>query len=385
MKILIITMNVGKTAPGIVFEKLIHGLSSFHQVDLLAADYNPSINLSYVQNIIISKKYNIHPRISRFLISLFNVNPFDCLWAWNLKKLINNKTNNKYDIILSFLSFDHYAAIIAGTYLSKKYGIKLAFHSTDAIPAPIGWLEDDMFYRSLRKMMAKYLHNADAFFTTNDHMLNYQLKTFKPKEHLITNVIYNPGLDKFNDFPKPDTITNNFVYTGGIYGPRKAEYLMAGFEKLLEIYPDSKLIFVGSHLSSLSLLGLKAETLKKIDVVPFTGDLNPYYSCATALIDIDGDIDNDVFISSKMPRYLMINRLIISETGINSPSHHLFKGIDSIIQCEHNADQLCLAMEKTIEMKDAVSFDDRNSVVQLFEIKNIINQMTLSLNRMITL
>jgi hypothetical protein len=86
MKILILTMNVGKTALGIVFEKLIQGLSLFHQIDLIAADYKPSIKLSHVSNIIISKKYNIHPRITRFLITLFHVNPFDCYWAWKSKK-----------------------------------------------------------------------------------------------------------------------------------------------------------------------------------------------------------------------------------------------------------------------------------------------------------
>jgi hypothetical protein len=46
MRILIITMNVGRTAPGIVFERLIYGLSSLHQIDVLTADYDPSIDFS---------------------------------------------------------------------------------------------------------------------------------------------------------------------------------------------------------------------------------------------------------------------------------------------------------------------------------------------------
>jgi hypothetical protein len=223
--------------------------------------------------------------------------------------------------------------------------------------------------------MAKYLHHVNAFFTTNDQMLNYQFKTFIPKEHLITNVIYNPGLDKIKEFPKSDQIINNFVYTGGIYGPRKAEYLMEGFEKLLEIYPDSKLVFVGSQLSTISLAKLKPETLNKIDIISFTRDLDPYYSCAVALIDIDGDIDNDVFISSKITNYIMLNRIIISQTGINSPSRHLFKNIDSIIQCDHDSDQLCEAMQKSIIMRNSISFADRNAIIKLFQLENIVDQM----------
>lgn len=45
MKILIITKNFGKTAPGIVFEKLIQGLSISNEIDVLAADFVLSIEL----------------------------------------------------------------------------------------------------------------------------------------------------------------------------------------------------------------------------------------------------------------------------------------------------------------------------------------------------
>jgi glycosyltransferase involved in cell wall biosynthesis len=383
MKILVITMNVGKTAPGIVFEKLIQGLSSMHQIDLIAADYCPSVNLSKVTNIIISKGYNIHPRIVRFLTILFNVNPFDCIWALKSKKLFANKTGIKYDVILSFLSSGNYAAIIAGKYFSKKQGVKLAVYSTDAIPAPNGWIKYDMYYKSLKKLMAKYLHHADAFFSTNLQMLNYQLSTFSPKENLITNIIYTPGFDKIKEFSKPDNNIHSFVYTGGIYGLRKADYLLTGFEKLLEIYPDSKLIFVGSQLSSCLLSSLKAETLKKIEIIPHTKELNQFYDCATALLDIDADIENDVFLSSKMANYLMINRIIISETGSNSPSRHLFKGIESIIQCDHNSDQLCEAMRKSIVWKNTISFDDRTTVIELFRLENIVDQLNNSLRQII--
>jgi hypothetical protein len=383
MKLLIITMNVGKTAPGIVFEKLIQGLSSMHKVDLIAADYEPSTDMSLISTIIISKRYNIHPRIYRFLITLFCVNPFDYLWAWKSKIKISRKTAIHYDAVLSFLSFDNYAAVIAGTCLSKKYSIRHAVHSTDAIPAPIGWLEYNRYYRSLKKMMAKYLHDVDAFFTGNSEMLQYQLKTFNPKKNLVTNVIYTPGLTEKREFPKPDTIVNNFIYTGGIYGLRKAEYILVGFEKLLKIFPESKLIFIGCHFSTIPSDGLKPETLEKIYFMPYTKDLEPYYSCATALIDIDANIDDDVFLSSKMANYLMINRLIISETGMNSPSRHLFKGIGSIIQCDHDPDQLCEAMRKSIVSKNNISFGDRNAIIKLFQLENIVDQLTHSLEQVI--
>lgn len=384
MKILIITSNVGKTAPGIVFEKLINGLSIIHEIDLLVSDFVPSANLSHLVHVIISKKRYIHPRISRFFITFLGVDLFDCIWAWKANRLVNKKTNISYDIVLSFLSSGNYAATIAGTYLSKKLGCKLAIHTTDAIPAPIGWIEDDLFYKGLKRMMAKYLNKADAFFSTNAEMLQYQLKTFTPKVNLITNVIYNSGLETNKEFPEPDMSTNYFVYTGGIYGARKVDYLIAGFEKLLELYPDSKLIFIGNHSPAISISDYEPHTQQKIYFIPYTKDLEPYYKCATALIDIDADIENDVFISSKMPIYLMINRIIISETGKNSPARHLFKGIESIIQCDHDSIQLCEAMRKSIVSKNKITFDDRYEIKKLFQLENIITQLNKTLNKIMT-
>jgi hypothetical protein len=385
MKILIITDNVGRTAPGIVFEKLIQGLSTIHQIDLLTADYCPTIKFNKVAKIIISKKTTIHPRISNFFISYFGTDPFDIIWAKkSLKKITANKSG-KYDIVLSFLSYSHYSAMIAGFYYAQKNNIKYSVHTTDAIPPPLGWLNEGSFYNGLKKMMNRYLQKVDVFFSTNQQMLNYQLNTFKHKENLISNVIYNPGLNKRILFPEHDSSTNYFVYTGGIYGVRKVEYILNGFEKLLHSNPDSKLIFVGSKISLDSLSKVRIQTIDKIELLPFSEDLSPYYACAIALIDIDADLADDVFISSKMPIYLMINRIIISETGINSPSRHLFKNIQSIIQCDHDADQLCEAMKRCIDLKKTTNFDDRNDIVKLFQIDNIVNQIDKSLKNAFTI
>ena len=384
MRILIITMHVGKTAPGIVFEKLIKGLAASHEIDLLVADYVPSVDLSLLTRVIVSKKRIIHPRISKFFISFLGVDPFDWCWALKSEKILLNNTRNKYDLILCFLSSGNYAAIVSGNRLSGRLNCKLAIHSTDAIPAPIGWIKDDLFYKGLKRMMKRYLSKVDAFFTTNREMLQYQLNIFEPKRKITTNVIYNSGLEEYKAFPQPEGATNNFVYTGGIYSVRKSEYILTGFEKLLNRHPDSKLVFVGSDPSEIPLGKYLPDTRRKIEFVPFTRDLDPYYKCATALIDIDADIENDVFISSKMPVYLMINRIIISETGNDSPARHLFKGIESIIQCDHDPDQLCEAMERSILSMNQISFKDRDMIIKLFQLQNIVDQLNHSLGQLVS-
>lgn len=384
MKILIITDNVGKTAPGIVFERLIQGLSSSHEIDVLTSNYDPSLDLSKVSTVTLFKKASVHPRISKFLITWFGVDFFDVFWAFNTRLKMKSKRVSQYDLVFSFVSFNHYIALIAGIKICKIYNKKLAVYTVDALPAPLGWLDYDSYYKGLQKMVYDNFSKADAFFSSNTQMLEYQLKTFLPKKKLLTGVIYNPSFGEFIHLPRINENVNIFVYTGGIYGLRKPEYLLKGFEKLLNEFPESKLVFVGTQKASLLLNELLPETLSKIEIIPFQKDLSYYYNVATALIDLDADIEDDVFLSSKITNYLMMNRIIISETGSNSPSRNLFKDIESIIQCDHDSEQVCEAMKKSILIKDIVNYKDRDVVVQMFSLGNVINKLNENFERIIS-
>lgn len=382
MKILVIASNVGRTTPGIVFERLIKGLSSYHQVDVLTSDFNTSLEFCGITNTIISKSVNLPPLIYKPMISILGFNPLDLLWAWKSIKYVRRRTKQEYDVVLSFLSNHHYAAIITGSEYSKMFKCKFAVHSLDAIPAR-GWPDSKRYYENVEKLIDKYLSSAHAFFSTNEQMLKYQLTTFRNRQDLISDIIYNPHLGKLEEFLITNSDVNNFVYTGKLYGVRRGVYLLTAFEKLLSTYPASKLIFVEGIIDKRTLSKFKISTLKRIEFVPFVNNLSPYYSCATALIDIDADIPNDLFISSKIINYLMINRIIISETGLNSPSYHLFHGIESIFQVDHDPDQICEAMQRAIVLRSKISFDDRNSVRTLFSLENVTNKLNNSLQKLV--
>jgi glycosyltransferase involved in cell wall biosynthesis len=375
MKILIITMDVGRTAPGIVFEKLIDGLSKIHTVDLLTSDFDPSFELRDVNRTFEIRRMRIHPRIHKFLIAIFGVNPLDLFWSKKAKSRISKRTYESYDLIFSFLSLHHYAPLLAGILLKKKYLSKLAVHTLDAIPAPVGWPENQPYFRSVKRMMAKYLTDSDFFFSTNEQMLKYQLSTFVPKKNLISEVILNPCYGNLEYYDYEVDSKNTFLYTGGLYGLRKPEYILAAFKKILKVYPNSTFEFVGSNFSEDCLSIFSFDEQKKIIIHPFARDLTEYYKRAVALIDIDADLPNDVFLSSKIINYLTINRIIISETGSNSPSRKIFNGIPSILQCDHAVDELANAMVKAIEMKGKVDFDDREKVVSLFKINSVIKKL----------
>jgi glycosyltransferase involved in cell wall biosynthesis len=384
MKILILTMNVGRTAPGKVFERLILGLSKYHEVEVVTGDFDPDISWvdSTVRFYQISN-IKIHPRIEKLFISYLSFNPFDFYWTHQVVNHIKTRESNNYDIVFSFVSFGHYAGLVAGLKLSKICKCKHIAYIVDAIPAPIEWLNSNFYYNGLKKMMCRYMSQLDAVFSSNKQMLDYQTAMLD-NNSITTGVIYNPGMELFTEYPVTNCDDNVFVFTGGIYGPRKPDFVINAFVKLLAIHPNSKLIFVGTPQSekalSLPIARIDYRDRSKIEIHPFTKDLTQYYTMATALIDIDSYLDNDIFVSSKMTNYINVNRIIISETGVNSPSRQIFKGIDSILQCGHDSDEIFQAMLKVVQLQNKISYGDRLKVQKSFSLNEVIKNLNVSLN-----
>lgn len=380
MKILIFASNIGKTAPGIVFEKLINGLSQMHQIDVVTESMDSKFELEKVNEIIEIKKNYLHPRIFKLFISWLNISPVDWYWSKRAIKNLVKKNKSNYDLIFCFISFHHYASLLAGIRYSEKIGRKLAVYSVDAIPAPLGWSKDNGYYKSVKRMMELLLSKADFFFSANQQMLDYQLTVFKPKASIITGVIYNPNDGKLKNIEHDKNVSNTFLYTGGIYGVRKPIYILQAFSRLLNDYPNCILEFVGSHIPEKYLTEFNGYKEGKVIIHPHVRDLHPFYQRAKALIDIDGDIPNDVFLSSKIVNYLEVNRIIISETGPDSPSRNIFRDIPSILQCDHNSESLYKAMRAVVEGKASIDFADRKYVLELFSICNVVKGINEKLN-----
>jgi hypothetical protein len=380
VKILIITANVGRTAPGIVFERLINGLSVRHEVDLISADYDPSIDLSLIKRRVEIKKRELHPRLFKLIISILGIDPLDMIWKRKVLNTLKKKESDTYDVVFSLISFHHYSALIAGEAIARKnQKSKFVVYSVDAIPAPIGWSNNDVYFRKVRSLMSKYIPKTDVFFSANKQMLEYQLSFIKTLPTFSSDVLYNPSSGVFKQYET--TPTNPvFLYTGGIYQVRKVDYILKAFERFVEQYPNSKFIFVGSQIREDVLKSISTKARSAIEIHPFTRDLDPFYKNATALIDIDADLENDVFLSSKIVNYLNINRIIISETGLNSPSRHLFKEIPSIIQCDHNSDELYEAMIKSNLIRSNISYEDRLATIEIFSVEKNIEKFEKIVN-----
>lgn len=397
MNILILTMNIGGNAPGIVNKRLISELSHYHKIDVVTSSDTANVDFSKVNSVcvipyislpeklvvflsnlkIVYKQYyvDIRPKIMKFLVGVLGFNPIDYWWLFKIKRRIK-ETNGRYDLVFSLCSAHHYASIVAGRKLSSILGAKWAVYSVDAIPSPFEW-ESNVFYRrGCKRMVRRYLSETDAFFSANTQMLNYQVSILSPRKDCLLGVIYNPSPNTPINLPVAKSLI--FLYTGNIYGVRKVKYLLMAFKRLLSKYPEAKLYFVGSIISDSEFLFLTEKERESIMIFPRTDNLNSYYEEACCLIDIDADIENDIFLSSKVINYIQVNRPIICETGLNSPSRYLFKGIPSIIQCGHCSDELYMAMKNIIE-NPVIDFTDRKHVIDLFKVDNVVQKINKEL------
>jgi glycosyltransferase involved in cell wall biosynthesis len=259
--------------------------------------------------------------------------------------------------------------------------LKHAVYLSDAIPAP-GWPEHKYFVKGLKRFIRKSLSNIDALFTLNKEMLLYQISTFLPKPRVITGTFPFGCRYHLLDYANDEKEINYFVYAGSIYGARKPNYLLIAFERLLDIFPSSKLVFIGTWKDNPPFHRLRPNTIDNIITLPFQENLNSFFRKATGLINIDAEIPNDVFLSSKMGDYLPVNRIIINETGENSPSRNLFKGIQSVIHCDHDSTQLFEAMKFSISMKDSMDYEDRKPLIEELYIDNVANRFNETLRRL---
>ena len=370
MNILVIAADIGITAQGIVYETLIRELSKSANITLITGSIRKGLDLK-LPICVIPSMHESNYRIENLLFSVFKRNFLDDLWLWKNTNKISKELVQKHHIILSFISNHHYRAMLLADYLSQRDSIKWSLYSVDAIPAPIGWSKKSRFVHNTKSFIGSYIKKSPSFFSSNYQMLAYQL--FGLDYDGKTGVIYTPVRDVIRVDECKTEKSPIFLYTGGIYGPRRPEALFEGFRLFLKKYPEAKLMFVGTSEYVLSKCEDLVE-LKKVELYKHTHDLAPYYKKSTALLDINAYFENDVFLSSKVVNYLGVRRPIISITGLNSPSRNIFTNDPTIIHCKHDANEICDALCFTYE-KQHWDWKERENYISLFSPENVIKEM----------
>jgi len=351
MRILFITTELGKYAPGKVYESFIDDYRKKYgeeNIDVITTESNSNFN-----NVKIYKRKYIHPRLRKLSIIFFSVDVFD----WVLAKRINKSIDTtKYDIVFSLMSLHNFMPLYLGNLL-KNSNKKMDWYvySVDAVPPPLGWGESSFYRNGLIKMTRTYFRKINKFYSSNEVMLKYQLNLLNYSFSGEPGYIYTPAAYKEKKmFAKNNDGFLNFLYTGGIYGVRRPDSLIEAFYKITLQYQNARLYFLGTNPLSIDLSKYDDVFKSKIIFVGYTEDLEKYYQLADVLIDIDADLDNDVFMSSKFFNYIMINRPVLSITRENSPTYlyTLKHKLDNIYFAKHYADDIENVLKKLINEKN---------------------------------
>lgn len=380
MKILCIAEEVGKSAPGIVYASILNELSNYFDIDLVCPEIC-SGSISSKINILTCKQGLGNRRVNTYSLKFFGTSIFDLLWAQNeirnLSIYFKTQSFHEVELIISFVSMYHFKSVLLGDKLKSMFKKKWVIYSVDAIPAPLGWSQNNLLYKKYKRFITKRINKCDALFSSNNQMLQYQLSLVKEYKG-FGGVVFTPIRE--HSFILPHIVRKNspvFLYTGGIYGPRKKEMLIEGFRLLLRELPDAKLVFVGSGDSSFFREAQDLIDSESLVLHPFILDLYPFYKEATALIDINAYFDNDVFLSSKMVNYLPLRKPIVSITGYNSPSRNIFINDPSIIHCKNQANEIFESLYKTINIE--VNMEYRQQYIDMFSAQSIVKKFAKNL------
>lgn len=370
MRILLLTYSLGGTASGKVTSRIVQALF----------DKGVEIIVITAQNKVGQTPYKVyelktfftddsiwHRIYTHFITPLFLRNRYANFWWSKRACKVAEKLIKQWSPDWLYTRSSPFEPLVVGSSLKAKTGVRLISHFTDPYPAPRGFdfLPELREYRI--REACEVLENSDLISFGNQKMLDYEFEItkFDAKEKAFVSHD-SVSSDKLEILPlhiRPNDI--RLVYLGNIYGSRNPKPLVEAISRLrkkgenihLDIYCDRvkyKLEYEFVHYYD------------KLDII------TPALSSADILVDIDGDDDAPVFVSSKLKDYLACNRPILSITPANSPSSDLLQGL-STVKCVRNKE---IFIEKALSDLITTKFSDetyteRCSLISAFSPNNI--------------
>ena len=372
MKVVIIADNLGNNAPGIVFRNILSGMSGKIEFDVITSTMDYQTPLSFRGSVkYIPQKKIPSWRIRTLLFKIFGYYHTQMNWAKNVQNLLKS---GKYDVVVSLMSSTFYASIIAADLYAAEKKIRHICYCVDAVPAPFPWEKDSMYSSAMKRCVKNYMQRVDVLCMTNQEMLTYELgiignPCIKPV------VLPNPPKEKSFQVLPLENVTPTFVYAGKMYGVRNPDALLKGFKLFLKKHQNAKMIFVGSGQLDMYIRERYRDILDNVEFISYTNDLSAIYKRCIAMVDVNANIDNDVFLSSKIISYLPYNRLIISESGNGSPVRSIFKYSQTILHVYHNAEDYYNAMEFCYANVASIDYSERLSFLQRMDINAVTDTL----------
>ena len=369
VKVLAVCENIGKSATGLVVESIFkyleenstisltilcnHNLSDIEFSDLVQVSYpKQKIDLKYKLSLIVFRK---EPNANEWVKTAF--------------KEVKDRS---FDVILAITSAYSIRSFQFAHYFGIKNNIPYLLHALDPMPSVKGWGEHPILRSAIIRSVRPYYEHASLVSASNKQMIDYQCKQLKLKA-VKKSFFYNPikfhgDAIEIQPLKSIDpTKEVKLLYLGTLYEKRYSEHLLQSVQKLNNEGINTSISFIG-QINDDSLM-LKLTSYSFVKVAPFQKDISDFIKGSDILVDIDANISNDVFISSKLNNYLSIPRPILSITPLNSPSENLIKDCkNSIKTAQHNIEEIYTAINNLLAT-DLFDYSERTK---------LINELTLN-------
>lgn len=367
-KLLFITYAFDKNTPvGVGAQRIVTSLSNHgYRVFVITSQTNniviPNVDVLAVSN---------HPRIPAGISNkLSNLFGRELLYlSWEIRACVagNKILRNNHDVIAIYTRANPISVCPVGARLSSKYKIPLLMHFTDPIPAPEEWYPDPSNRKRMIKQMRSLLSYPDLISFGNKHMLLYEEKCLGVSLQQKAFVSPDPGFHDFVYLPPKDNFreTINLLFLGNIYGNRNPLPLFEAIKQLSR-YPI-KLYLYGNNQANYPDFVIKRDR---------TDDVRSVMQNMDVLIDIDGDDNIPVFVSSKLKDYLSVNRPILAITPENSPSREILSNLSTVGISINETQHIKDTMLKLINIKHLESdYEERIPVLKLFDPEQIASKI----------
>lgn len=352
-------------AAGIVFKRIVSAMSNYADCDVFCPSIDEHIKpLASGLTCPSFKRY--YYRIERWSNNHLGIGLSEVIWAKKAIRIIQSEQKkHAYDAILSFVYASNMAPLIIGREISAKLNLPWVVYTVDALPTPLVWNPNEGYYNKRLKFIQRYLGKSDALYAANPMMLRY-IKNCLNNYVGLSGVVLTPCDESV--VPEITPKTNKeivFLYAGQIYPLRNIQSLFKGFELFLQQSINSKLIIVGSNKKE-DFIGFEHLINKgRIERYGFTKNIIDFYQKADILIDVNADVENDVFLSSKVCNYLSYNKPIVVLSEDGAPVREMMSGYETIIHCHHVPNEISSALRLAVKTIN-YDFGERRALRQSF-------------------
>jgi glycosyltransferase involved in cell wall biosynthesis len=381
MKVLVLSYNFGRTSSGKTTSRIIDQLHKM-DIEIKVICANNFENQKQYEVITVNPKPIKPARLFNLLGNLIGKELNYIFWEKRSEnyavKLIKNY---KPDIIYSRGS--PISAMTVGAKLSKKLKIPLITHFADPIPATEEWLSNNKKRLKLLATIKPIIKYTKAISFVTEQMYNYQLSLVK--DLACKDVFISPNIISAHksilENRNPNLI---FLFLGSFTKERNPNLILNEFMNFCEINPKAEFHIYGNGIHTAHI----DSKFKKCDNIFFHSeikDIDKVINSVDILVDVDTEIENQVFLSGKMMEYLSHNKIILSITTLNSPAYDLLKKLNNTsVLTNHKKENIYNSFIECKKLKEQrLSYRERNLIRDKFSETNICLELKKKIKEII--